>query len=253
MENNLSFEDIKHFSIARLTQIYILSNKLRQYLDDELVDLNNNLKSLDNNELLSSPDLMEQAKKEGIVSGRDYKKLEKTDPQRFKNIFEQNSLKFSKLMSEVNMNLHINLFPHITWSSLFLISMSHFEYSFILISNFFQDKKKIKLSLSEISGHNNYEKFKTYSLKVIELNYDFCESNKWSKIKDHQKVRNLIVHNNGILDGSQRANSVKELIDNKKIKLNYSGDLNIKLSKDYLEEVIFDLQEWLEEFYNAIE
>jgi hypothetical protein len=247
------YEELKNYSIVRLTQIGILANNLYNYLKMEVSDLSETDSTFNSESLLKQPDLMEIASKEGYRTPNDFKKLAEIDPQRVEKIFQQSSLLQSKLFNDIHLSLFKNLFPHITWSSLFLIAMSHFEYSLILISNFFQNESKSLLTIKDISGQSTFEKFTSYCLKVLRLEYDFSHSIQWSKVKNHQKVRNLIVHNNGIIDDSNRSKSVKQLIDSNQISIKYNDQNYIEVSITYLETVIEDLQNWQIEFFRKIE
>jgi hypothetical protein len=251
--NKDKYDEFQNFSIVRLTQIGILANKLFRYLNLDTDELHNRIESLNSESLLKLPNLMEVASKEGYKTFGDYKKLEELDPKRVEQIFMQNSLQQSKLWNEVHLSLHQNMFPHITWSSLFLISMSHFEYSLILLSKFFQDEGEILLTVKDISGQSIYDKFVTYCLKALILKYNFGNSENWVKVKRHQKIRNLIVHNNGIIDDSSRSKSIKKLIDSNQINIKYNENNNIEVTKIYLDEVINDLQNWLIEFFKVVQ
>lgn len=79
-------------------------------------------------------------------------------------------------------------------NSTFITSFSLFESSFNRICKYAQKEKGIKLSLEDINGHGIIEKCKKYIEKVIETDLNSLNEN-WIKLKNYNKIRNLIVHN----------------------------------------------------------
>jgi hypothetical protein len=175
-DQNLSITDLEHFIIVRLTHIYLLSKRLDAFISQETQKLNKIKTAIGKQKLVQPQNLMDIATKEGIVSGKDYIKLKEENPERFKAIFEQSGLILSRIMIETENTLFNHIFPTTTWSSLFLMSMSHLEYSFILICNYLIAKKILKLKLSDLSGHSTYEKFVIFISKVVEVDYSFDKS-----------------------------------------------------------------------------
>lgn len=248
----LTLTDLEHFSIVKLTHIYLLSMRLDSFISQETQKLKDRKEKLGEHKLIQLPNLMDKAYTEGIICGKDYMKLKEEDPERYKTIFEQSGLLLSKTMLETENILFGNIFPTITWSSLFLISMSHLEYSLILICNYFTEIKKIKLKLSDLNGNSTYEKFILFISKVVEMKYLFEESTFWQKIKNHQKVRNLLIHNNGLIDDTVRAKVVKKIIRDGHINLKWNNNMILLFTQEYLEDVINDCQDWMQEFFNKL-
>ena len=112
-----SLEELEHYSVVRLTHIYILSVRFDSFISEEKQLLKQSLEKISSKQLLHGPDLMELAKNEGIISLKDYLELEKSDPQRFKVIFEQQGLRLSKIMAESNYIIFDNNASTITWYS----------------------------------------------------------------------------------------------------------------------------------------
>ncbi|MFH1198192.1 MAG: hypothetical protein V1720_20990, partial [bacterium] len=251
MQNKqLSEEELKHFSIVRLTHIYLLSEKLECFMSDQKIIITTKKNEILNNELLTLPDLISEAHKDGYTTIGEYLHLKEIEPDRFQKILEQSGLKTAKLWVELEDQLFQHLFPNLTWSSLFLISMSHLEYCLVLFCEYMAKQKKAILKLSDISGHSTYEKFILYNNKVIQNNYKFNKSILWSNIKNHQSVRNLLVHNNGLIDSTPKAITVKNIIESGNVNINWNSNMVLEFSKKYLEDVITDIQNWIIEYFN---
>jgi len=248
----LTLKELKHFSLMRLTHIYILSMQLDSFISQESQELKDRKEKLDKDKPLQLPNLMDFAHEEGIINIQDYRKLKKENPEKFKAISEQLGLILSIIRIETDNILFNDVFPTITWSSLFLISMAHLEYSLILICNHFTEIKKLNLKLSDLNGSSTYEKFILFVSKVAKVDYSFDRSMFWQKVRNHQKIRNLLMHNNGLIDDSDRAKVVKKLIEDGQINLKWNNLMILLFTSEYLESVITDSQNWMEEFFNKL-
>lgn len=69
---------------------------------------------------------------------------------------------------------------------------------------------------------------------------------------NHQKVRNLVVHNGGYIDDSGLSEQIKDFILDKKNKLSLDNDNMIIFTKDYVLTVLEISSSFLSELEKAL-
>ena len=94
-------------------------------------------------------------------------------------------------------------------------------------------------------------KYKRYFKKVVQVDYQFSKSSSWERIRGHQEIRNLLVHNGGLLDESERSNKVRRFIKHRRISISIE-DGSLSIQKNYIKELITDLQQILTEMFDAL-
>jgi len=242
-------KDLERYSIVRLTQIFLLANSLNLFISDKKDVLDQKKIEIYNHPLSKLPDLMSEANSEGIKTISDFLQLQEKNPERYEKIFTQSGLMFSKTWTEVESNLFQHLYPNILWASLFIIAISHLEYCLQLYCDYAARVKTLPRKVQDISGNSTYEKFVTYNSKVIQNNFEFNNSIFWQNIRNHRAVRNLLVHNNGLINNSNKAQKVKNLINSGKVNLGWNENMVLEFTKDYLRKVIEDIQNWMQEYF----
>lgn len=106
--------------------------------------------------------------------------------------------------------IHKN-YEGVFFNSLLIVSYSQFEIAF---KNICLETEKFivrKIKLKDLHGDDYISRSKAFVEKVLEIDLQNLDIY-WSKIKDYQKVRNKIVHNNGRIDQSE-VNRFKQILD----------------------------------------
>ena len=125
-------------------------------------------------------------------------------------------------------------FPNIQRKSILITALSFFEREINKLCIELKEMKNIKVSLKDLNTQG-LPRAIIYLEKVIEIPID--KNNKtYKRISDINKIRNLIVHNNGYLYNNE--NTLKE--EDKIIKKTsyLSGEYEIQIEKGYIEYVI---------------
>lgn len=189
--------------------------------------------------------IFEKVPKLGYRTVNDFKQLEKDDQELYTEYFRQLGLDgaISNNMGFIKSNE--TFIPEIFWSSVFVSVFSHFEFylkdSCILIANisnghFNQNKDSI------IDASKNF-------LSQMEC-YDFSKSRDWSAIKDFQKIRNVIVHNQAMFhhDNSKKTRHLKK----KYCSLFQGNSESIILNKMFVEEAVMSISNFFKILHEKI-
>lgn len=144
-------------------------------------------------------------------------------------------------------------FPNLSWHSLTIMSISQLEFNIILISDLLREKLGINDKLENRSNKNFLEISKNYFKDEAGLNFDWGSSDEWRKICGHYKIRNVIVHNSGIVNLSSYSTEIKAFAKKYNEEVISVEDGWLDLSRKYVIEVVQDSQEWLVDLFNAIE
>jgi hypothetical protein len=243
---NTSLDKLGLNYLTRLAQIYLLSEKLNKYIYDEKEYLERNIKRLNSKSIISNYSFQSVIRKYNKMTPSLLIEIKKNKPEEYQKIYKHVSLLYMKSRDEELLSLTEETFPSITWSSLFISTISYFEHCLIDTSEHLSKVTNIKLKLIDMSGGGVYEKFKNYCSKVVGLKYNFA-SKQWDNIINHYNVRNIVVHNNGYLDNSKKQ-KIENFIKKGKTSL-LLKDSTIIIDKKYLDEVIFDIQDWIENFF----
>ena len=107
-----------------------------------------------------------------------------------------------------------------------------------------------------MAGNSHIKKCRLYFYKVLDINFNEIDLI-WGKITDIQKIRNIIIHNDGNIikekDKKIEKQELYKIIKNyPDIELDYDGDLIIKNSK-VLYEFCDIVKKCLIEIWNLID
>jgi CDP-glycerol glycerophosphotransferase (TagB/SpsB family) len=250
--SKLSYQNFKNHIITRLTQVWLLSNKLKVLLNENKYEKKNELNELLEEDLLQEPDLMNIASEEGILTNLEYEDLQKNNPKRAKRIEEQINLKMHKVFLESDISLLENSYPDIVWSSLSIMTMSVFEVNIKLICRYINIFLGMEFDINEMNGRSIVERGKNFIQKIENIDYQFSTSQNWQKIRGHQTVRNLIIHNGSFIDSSSYSRKVISFMKNSDTSLSVNEN-RLVIGKNYVNEVGRDTQDWLQELFSALE
>ena len=249
--NSIDFGEVQQYAIVRLTHVGMLSDKLKKLIDQDLQSQQQELESLNRHDLLKEPDLMLEAAKEGYKTIGGYKQLEKKEPERVHRMYLQSHLQMEKHRRTIELELSQQVYPNLTWSSLVLISMALFEEVITLICDYLSQTRGYRIKMNDLRGRSALHRCKMFLTKVVEIEFDFGASPHWQKVNGHQTVRNLIVHNSGVLDNSSQADAVRKFVDGGNTSLSIT-DGGLAIEREYIYEVIDDAQNWMLELFDAI-
>lgn len=141
--------------------------------------------------------------------------------------------------------------PYILHNSFFVSAYFLLEYDIKKICKVLKDRKQIPINLSNLKG-NLLDRLKLY-FKLAGLDF----SNKiWPEITNYAKVRNCIVHSNGLLKESDR--DYKELIKyirkeglikERVIISGEAAEQEIGLTEKFCKEVVETMQKFIDAAY----
>ena len=186
--------------------------------------------------------------------------------EKAKSDFETSANEQAKKLSNANPNLRADeindilsddywryseRFPRILRNSFLVSAISLLEYELNLICNRLKKKYDIRINLNDFKG-GTLEQIRKY-FKNARLEFQFNNST-WREINNYYKVRNCIVHVNGLimeLEHKDRINLIsylkkKDIISQDTIKQ------EIALKKSFCEEVIETIQNFLAELEKKI-
>jgi len=238
MDKN-GFDSLDRYLILDLTRLWMLSEKLNSFLAKDAEEHSLRIAELARHPLMKEKDLTEEAAKDGYRTLGDLQKLSKKDPQRAQQIMMQSGLRLQHTLLDVDLRL-----------SQFM-AFAMFERSLLSTCLALAETWSYKLTLSDLAGHSTLDKVQRYLRKVVQVDYRFSKSSSWERIKGHQEIRNLLVHNGGLLDESERSDKVRKFIKHRRISISIEeGSLSIQ--KDYIKELITDLQQLLTDMFDAL-
>ncbi len=144
-------------------------------------------------------------------------------------------------------------FPYILRNSFFVSAYSLLEFDIDFICKELKTKKKIPINLSDLSG-DLMKRLKLY-FKLAAVEYPF--NNKiWEEINNYSKLRNCIVHSNGLLkkddkDYEALIKYVKEksLAKERYIISDEAAELEIGLTKAFCEEAVDTMEKFIDSAY----
>ncbi|BDS11484.1 hypothetical protein [Aureispira anguillae] len=142
-------------------------------------------------------------------------------------------------------------FPKYTFNPLLLSIYGYFENWLRKLCDIDSRKGFSKIKVSDLAGRNYIEKSKTYFQKVAEIDLSILNE-KWQRVKEIQKIRNLIAHN----ESNIVKNKSKPIHEQPTYQI-INGDENLALdlqngdfhimNKTFLLEAISLVQEYLNE------
>jgi hypothetical protein len=146
-------------------------------------------------------------------------------------------------------------FPYILRNSFFVSAYSLFEFDIDIICRKLKTTKQIPINLNDLSGYL-LKRLKLY-FKLAAVEYSF-NSKTWKAINKYSKLRNCIVHSNGLLkkddkDYKTLINYVKEkdIIKERYIISDEVAEQEIGLTRKFCEEVVETMQKFIDDAYKT--
>jgi len=162
--------------------------------------------------------------------------IESTDKFLADNL--QNNKKLADEPEQTNPRLHPeiqfgSIFPDILWQTTFLHSYFRLESALDQICKNIQQSEDYKVGLSDFAG-NGIFRASVYLKKVCAISEPFSD-NCWGKLNDYNKLRNIFVHGEPVIDRKKAVELAKRNeglliapIDIDKIALRFSKEFNLK-------------------------
>jgi len=229
----------------KLIHIYSLTEKLNSLILKDMDDNKSKINELKNHQI---PNFKESIYERGYKTPRELKELEKVEPETVKEFNRQFWISIKLIWEESQIAMAENSFLQLNNSSIFLLTIAHFENGLRLLCEYYKKERKITLSWRDLKG-SSLDVYKNYFIKVVGLNYNFGKSTKWSEMRESYLIRNFLIHKGGILDDSEQSKKALVIASkNKLLKFNESYELII--SKDYLNNVIEVADNFYLDFFN---
>ena len=137
------------------------------------------------------------------------------------------------------------VFPNILRYSFLITCYSYLETALIQECKIEKNIKSLHLDINDLKG-KGIEQARNYLIKVAGI--DFPSNEIWSEIMNFKDIRNFIVHNEGILNKSKKAEKIRGYIGRRQ-DIFIDGD-KIILSSDYCKHVINIIAEFFQNLYN---
>jgi hypothetical protein len=132
-------------------------------------------------------------------------------------------------------NIFGEYFPSLQRRSAFLTVWSYFEHQLDQLCLFYQSERKVGLSFTDLSGQG-IDRSTAYLEKVARLQ-GLKASEEWDVLKTLQRIRNVIVHGDGKLQGHQGKPKDGVIADMKKVGF-LTGDEEIIIAEGFLSHVV---------------
>lgn len=140
-------------------------------------------------------------------------------------------------------------FPNILRYSLFVMCYTFLEHELISLCKYIRRNRNYEISHTDIKG-NGIFKAKTYLKKVAKIEFP-DQITSWGNIVNYNKIRNLIVHNDGLLDSEKKYKEMKKLIETNELLITISEQRKIMLSEKSCPEVIKDIESFFKELFKS--
>lgn len=145
-------------------------------------------------------------------------------------------------------NFLINIQPNIFNKSAVVTLYTCLEHNLIEFCNLCQHFLKTNISVADFNGEGIF-KAKRYLTKLMDI--DFGTSQEWEFMTQFNKLRNCIVHANGVVKkGTQ--NELMNYIKNSPT-LSLNQEINLIISMQYLTEVIHNIRVFFQWLYKKLE
>ena len=178
----------------------------------------------------------------GVKTGRETWLDEQAEalPPEERNEFYERNLDFYRAYADI--------FPKIFRNS-FLVSVhSLLEHKMDLVCKRIKEERQIPINWSDLRG-DALDRFKLYSkLAGLDLKYD---GQLWQEINHYSKVRNCIIHKNGLLKEFQNDKDIIDYINKKGIISQDTIEQELALTKEFCEEAIKTIRAFLMKTYEA--
>ncbi|WP_428909064.1 hypothetical protein [Niallia sp. Krafla_26] len=141
-------------------------------------------------------------------------------------------------------------FPNIMRTSLFYSCFAYLENYLLIICKEIRRFKKIEIEINDIR-HKGIEKAQVYLKKIAGLKFP-DQSSEWNHIKKCNKVRNILIHNGGIIENNNK-NVIKEIETlNSVFIVNNFNRNEINLTASFCFEFINSVREVLRKVYEEL-
>ncbi len=135
-------------------------------------------------------------------------------------------------------------YPNILRKSIIITCYSYLEKELFIICEIQKNAKSLPLDVKDLKG-NGIEQAKKYLNKVAGI--DFSDNKTWEEIQNIRKIRNLIVHKDGILDDKDK---IREYIEKRPSEISIEGNKIIFKNADYCRHVINIITDFHKEIYS---
>lgn len=169
-----------------------------------------------------------------------------------KNIFAANEndeiglQQFRVIQRRIDYN-SISVFPRQALYSVLLLIVAHYE----------DCLRRIELSANRFrTGKDSESRLKKRLKSAVDL--DFSSSEAWNSMNDHQKIRNLVAHNGGVIDDSDAYDNVRRIVnqsehlDFQPAEFPSENEKQLVFGHEYVHSVIQDAYESVSELLEAI-
>ncbi len=147
-------------------------------------------------------------------------------------------------------SIFIEYFPSLQRRSALLTIYGYFEHELDKLCMLYKSEKVFKLSLSDLSG-KGIDRSTDYLEKVAEI--DACKKTKeWNQIKIIQKIKNIIIHQDGKLKDSQ-GKPIKDVIDYINQMDSLGGEGEVILKEGFLNHALSIFKEYFRLLGNSID
>ena len=140
-------------------------------------------------------------------------------------------------------------FPRILRNSFLVSAHSLLEYEMNLICRRLKKERQIQISWNDLRG-DVLERAKLYC-KLARLDLPYNDKT-WQEINHYSKVRNCIIHKNGLLKEFQNDQDLIAYVTKKGIISQDTIEQEIALTEQFCAEVIETIQAYLEKLYKAL-
>ena len=147
-------------------------------------------------------------------------------------------------------SIFMEYFPSLQRRSALLTVYGYFEHELDKLCLLYQSEKLFRLNLSDLNG-KGVERSINYLEKVAGIDAS-KKSKEWNHIKRIQKIRNVIVHQDGKLNDHQ-GNPRKEVIDYINQMSSLGGNTEIILHKGFLDHVVSTFKNYFRLLGKSIE
>jgi len=141
------------------------------------------------------------------------------------------------------------VFPDLLRKSFFVACYSFLEHTLLDLCRYLQKKHKYTVELSDLAEKGVF-KARTYLKKVVGVDFP-DRSALWTDITNFSHIRNFIVHNNGQLNKTKDADTVRLLVKQKKW-ISIDAYECLQLTGDFYKEIIGGLRNFFEELLVAL-
>lgn len=237
------FHSIREKTLFRIHEIDTLSRRLKEVTQKHLKFLQSDYFRKSK---LRDDELYKQLEIESKKAGMDIEEYIRDKPAWRKFYVETLFRNFGYIAIKEEAEMFKSKYPNMIISAVLLLSFSYFEQSLKFLCDNLSEVEGARLRSSDLKG-DVLDKFKTYFLKVLDLDLGFSKSYEWKTLNIFKEIRNIIVHNGSVYEKSNHSKEIQTYIQkNDKIRLNDNSEFIFEY------EIISDFVEVIENFYLAV-